>query len=84
MILDAIDELRGLGYPILLGTSRKSFIGNILGVNLNLSLLLEGTAATVAAGILKGVHILRVHDVGPMVQVARMIDAIRNSNRGQG
>ncbi|MBI5746717.1 MAG: dihydropteroate synthase [Nitrospirae bacterium] len=84
VILDAIDELRGLGCPILLGTSRKSFIGNILSLNLNLSLLLEGTAATAAAGILKGVHILRVHDVGPMVQVARMIDAIRNSNRGQG
>jgi dihydropteroate synthase len=79
VILDAIDELRGLGCPILLGTSRKSFIGKIL--DLPEGEKVEGTAATVAAGILKGVHILRVHDVGSMVQVARMIDAIKNNSR---
>lgn len=79
VILDAIDELRGLGCPILLGTSRKSFIGKIL--DLREGERVVGTAATVAAGILKGVHILRVHDVGPMVQVARMIDAIKNNSR---
>ncbi|MEK7280454.1 MAG: dihydropteroate synthase, partial [Nitrospirota bacterium] len=79
VILDAIDELRGLGCPMLLGTSRKSFIGKIL--DLREGERVEGTAATVAAGILKGIHILRVHDVGSMVQVARMIDAIKNNSR---
>ena len=58
--------------PILLGTSRKSFIGNIL--NLPVTERLEGTAATVALGIAKGVDIIRVHDV--VERVAKVADAI--------
>lgn len=78
-VLDAVDELRGLGCPILLGTSRKSFIGKIL--DLPEGERIEGTAATAAVGILKGAHILRVHDVGPIVRFTRMIDTIKNNDR---
>lgn len=73
-ILDRLDELRVLGRPILLGTSRKSVIGYVL--DLPPDQRLEGTAATVALGIAKGVDIVRVHDVHEMVRVARMSDAI--------
>lgn len=78
-ILNDIDELKGLGCPILMGTSRKSFIGKIL--DLPEGERLEGTAATIAVGMLKGVHILRIHDVGPMVRFTRMLDAIKNSDK---
>lgn len=74
-ILERLDEFRVLGCPIVLGTSRKRFIGTVLGVPEPRDRLL-GTAATVALGISRGAHVLRVHDVGPMVQVARMTDAI--------
>ncbi len=73
-LLNHLDELRVLGLPILLGSSRKSFIGYTL--NLPPEERLEGTAATVAVGILRGAHIVRVHDVRAMVRVARMTDAI--------
>ena len=64
-----------LGRPILLGTSRKSHIGRILG-GLPASERLEGTAATVAIGITQGVDIVRVHDVHEMMRVVKMSDAI--------
>ena len=67
-------ELKALGRPILLGTSRKSFIGHVL--DLPVDQRLEGTAATVAIGIAHGADIVRVHDVAQMVRVARMSDAI--------
>ena len=67
-------ELRCLGRPILLGTSRKSVIGKTL--DLPVDQRLEGTAATVAVGIANGADIVRVHDVKEMVRVARMTDAI--------
>lgn len=70
-----LSELRVLGRPILLGTSRKSHIGRILG-GLPASERLEGTAATVAIGIAQGVDIVRVHDVHEMMRVVRMSDAI--------
>jgi dihydropteroate synthase len=70
-----LSELRVLGRPILLGTSRKSHIGRILG-GLPASERLEGTAATVAIGIAQGADIIRVHDVHEMMRVVRMSDAI--------
>ncbi|HEX3640043.1 MAG TPA: dihydropteroate synthase [Ktedonobacteraceae bacterium] len=70
-----LSELRVLGRPILLGTSRKSHIGRILG-GLPASERLEGTAATVAIGIAQGADIVRVHDVHEMMRVVRMSDAI--------
>lgn len=73
-IMKRLDELGILGLPVLLGTSRKSMIGNVLGLPVNERL--EGTAATVAIGIAKGADIVRVHDVREMVRVVRMSDAI--------
>jgi dihydropteroate synthase len=70
-----LGELRALGRPILLGTSRKSHIGRVLG-GLPPSERLEGTAATIALGIAQGVDIVRVHDVHEMMRVVRMSDAI--------
>ena len=76
-IMRRLDEFLLLGYPLLLGTSRKSTIGKIL--DLPPDQRLEGTAATVAIGIAKGADIVRVHDVGPMMRVVRMSDAIVRS-----
>lgn len=73
-LLDRLDEIRELGYPVLLGPSRKSFIGYTL--NLPPDQRLEGTAAAVAIGIARGADIVRVHDVEFMSRVARMSDAI--------
>jgi dihydropteroate synthase len=66
------------GRPLVLGTSRKGFIGRITGED-DASHRLFGTAATIAWGIANGAGVLRVHDVRPMAQVARMIDAIQTS-----
>jgi dihydropteroate synthase len=73
-VLRRLAELKALGLPILLGTSRKSTIGKVLG--LPVEDRLEGTAATVALGIAGGADIVRVHDVAPMLRVARMSDAV--------
>ena len=73
-IIKRISEFKGLGMPILIGTSRKAFIGNITGGAPQERL--EGTAATVAAAIINGCHIIRVHDVAYMRKVADMTDAI--------
>jgi len=73
-LLDRLGEIRALGFPVLLGPSRKSFIGYTL--NLPPDQRLEGTAAAVAIGITRGADIVRVHDVDMMVRVARMADAI--------
>jgi dihydropteroate synthase len=73
-VLRRLDELTVLGLPILLGTSRKSTIGKVLGLPADDRV--EGTAATVALGIARGADIVRVHDVAPMVRVARMADAV--------
>ncbi len=74
-ILQRLPELATLGFPLLLGTSRKSFLGTALkqdpGAN-----RIWGTAATVAASILQGAHIVRVHDVAEMAQVARVADVL--------
>jgi len=63
-----------LGYPVLLGTSRKSFIGHVL--DLPASERVEGTGATVCLGIAKGVQMVRVHDVLQMSRMAKMMDAM--------
>ncbi len=73
-IIRRLSELRYLQKPILLGTSRKSMIGQVL--DLPVDQRLEGTAATVAIGIAHGADIVRVHDVKEMVRVCRMSDAI--------
>jgi dihydropteroate synthase len=69
-----LDDLVALGYPVLLGTSRKSMIGKIL--DLPVEERVEGTAATVALGVAKGCHIVRVHDVKEMKRVVTMMDAM--------
>jgi len=73
-IIKKVAEMKILGLPILIGTSRKSFIGRVTGgLAADRS---EGTAATVAAAIINGCHIVRVHDVSAMKKVAAMTDAI--------
>jgi len=73
-LVNRLDQIRSLNYPILLGTSRKSFIGFTL--DLPADQRVEGTAATVAVGITRGADIIRVHDVREMARVAKMTDAI--------
>jgi dihydropteroate synthase len=79
-LIRRLDELRVLGYPLLLGPSRKSFIGTTL--DLPPEQRLEGTAAAVAIGIDRGADIVRVHDVLEMTRVARLTDAIVRPGRG--
>jgi dihydropteroate synthase len=74
-VLRNLDALRVLGRPILLGTSRKSTIGKVLG-GVPASERLEGTLATTALGIDRGADMVRVHDVAANVKAARMADAI--------
>jgi dihydropteroate synthase len=73
-LVNHLDQIRLLGFPILCGPSRKSFIGYTL--NLPPDQRLEGTAAAVAVSIVRGADLLRVHDVGMMSRVIRMTDAI--------
>ncbi len=73
-MLRRLGELRTLGRPLLVGTSRKSTIGVVLG--LPVEDRLEGTAATVALAIANGADIVRAHDVKEMSRVARMADAV--------
>lgn len=74
-VIRRLGELKALGRPILLGTSRKGFIGQVLG-GLPAAERVEGTAATVAIGIANGADVVRVHDVRATVRVARMTDAL--------
>jgi len=73
-VIRRLEELKELGRPILIGPSRKSFIGLVLDLPVNERL--EGTAATIAISIAKGADIVRVHDVQQMARVCRMSDAI--------
>lgn len=73
-LIRRLNEIRDLGYPVLLGSSRKSFIGFTL--DLPADQRVEGTAATVCVGITRGADIIRVHDVEYMVRIAKMTDAI--------
>jgi dihydropteroate synthase len=73
-VMHKLEELQSLCCPVLLGTSRKSMIGGVLGLPADERI--EGTAATVVLGIEKGVDFIRVHDVKEMARVSRMTDAI--------
>lgn len=75
LLMRRLREFACLGRPILVGTSRKSTIGKVLG-DLPVEERLEGTAATVAVSIMNGANIVRVHDVREMTRVAKMTDAI--------
>jgi len=75
VVMRRLEELKELGLPILIGTSRKSFIGKLL--DLPVGERVEGTAATVAAAVLRGADIVRVHDVEAMTRVARVADKMR-------
>jgi len=80
-ILQKLPQLAKLGYPLLVGTSRKGFLGATLardGKPAPPEGRIWGTAATVTASILNGAHIVRVHDVAEMVQVARVSDCLLN------
>lgn len=80
-LINRLEEIRALGYPVLIGPSRKSFIGYTL--DLPPEQRLEGTAAAVAIGIARGADIVRVHDVPFMARVARMTDAILRAGKDQ-
>lgn len=69
-----VDRIVAMGYPVLLGTSRKSMIGNIL--DLPAEERTEGTGATVCYGVQKGCHIVRVHDVKEIVRMTRVMDVL--------
>jgi len=75
LIIKNLQELRILGKPILLGTSRKSFIGKIL--NTDVTERLEGTLSSIAIGVLNGAHIIRCHDVLEAKKAISVADAIR-------
>ena len=75
IVMQRLAELRELGQPILIGTSRKSFIGKLLDVPAGQRI--EGTAATVTAAVLRGADVVRVHDVREMSLVARAADRMR-------
>ncbi len=76
-LLEGLPALRALGRPIVIGPSRKAFVGGVLERSVNDREW--GTAAAVAAGVLKGAHVVRVHAVAEMRDVARMAAAIRNA-----
>ncbi len=75
VVMRRLTELRELGQPVLIGTSRKSFIGKLL--DLPVSERVEGTAATVTAAVLRGADVVRVHDVREMARVVRTADHMR-------
>lgn len=81
-VMAHLDELVALGYPVLLATSRKRFIGETL--DLPVDQRVEGTLATVCYGIQKGCRVVRVHDVKETVRVCRMMDAMRRREADHG
>lgn len=82
LVMKHLEKFHALGYPILLGTSRKSLIGKTL--NLPVNERIEGTGATVCLGIAKGCHIVRVHDVKEMSRMAKMMDAMLKAGEPVG
>jgi dihydropteroate synthase len=79
LLLKKLDKLRALQLPVLVGASRKSFVGKILEVPVGERL--SGSLACAALAIFNGAHILRVHDVKETLQVAKICDAVMNSSR---
>lgn len=80
--MQRLDELVALGYPVLLATSRKRLIGAVL--DLPVEERVEGTAATCAFGVMKGCHIMRVHDVKEVARTVKMIDALVGKTQVEG
>jgi len=74
LMMQHLQDVVDMGYPVLLGTSRKSTIGKVL--NLPVNERLEGTAATVSFGVMHGCHMMRVHDVKEIVRTVRMMDVL--------
>jgi dihydropteroate synthase len=74
-LLNRLGELVATGYPVVVGTSRKSFIGAVL--DLPEDRRIEGTAASVAIAVWNGAHIVRVHDVAEMTRIVQMTEALR-------
>ncbi|GKV70362.1 dihydropteroate synthase [Sporosarcina sp. NCCP-2716] len=72
--MQCLDRIADLGYPVLLGTSKKSLVGRVL--DLPVDERLEGTGATVCYGIEHGCHIVRVHDVKPISRMVKMMDTL--------
>jgi dihydropteroate synthase len=81
-IMQHLEEIVALGYPVLLGTSRKSLIGQTLQLPPNERV--EGTLATVGWGVVKGCHIVRVHDVRETVRFCRMMDVLKGVSGQHG
>jgi len=85
VLINHLEKVTSLGFPVLMGPSRKSFIQNLLSENKNNPIKADdiktedGTLAAVAASVLKGAHIVRVHDVEKVKSFSRIIDAIRNA-----
>jgi dihydropteroate synthase len=80
-IIRELDRFTCLGSPVLLGSSRKAFIGHILG---NTAIERDtGSMATVAVGVMNGAHIVRVHDVKRAVETVKVVDAIKRGKVGQ-
>ncbi|MBI4619739.1 MAG: dihydropteroate synthase [Desulfobacterales bacterium] len=77
-IINRLSEFKSLGKPILVGPSRKAFIGKILDADVTQRE--EGTAAAVSAAVLNGANVVRVHNVGMIKKIVRVIDAIKNAN----
>jgi dihydropteroate synthase len=82
LLMRETSTFRDLGRPLLVGPSRKSFIGHVLGTGVDERL--EGTAAAVAYVVARGAHIVRVHDVKEMVRVVRVVDAITHADQAAG
>lgn len=76
-LIGNLDRIRNLGYPVLLGVSRKSFIGYVTGDPVEKRL--PGSLAAATIGVMKGAHIVRVHDVAETVQAVRIVDAIQKA-----
>lgn len=79
LVMQGLRQIVDMGYPVLLGTSRKSLIGNVL--ELPVEERLEGTGATVCYGIENGCHIMRVHDVKAIARMAKMMDVLTGKSR---
>lgn len=82
MMMRNLDKLVGLGYPVLLGTSRKRMIGTAL--DLPVEERMEGTGATVCYGIQQGCHIMRIHDVKEISRMAAMMDVLAEKGEQRG
>lgn len=82
LMMQHLDTLTALGYPVLLGTSKKSMIGQAL--ELPVEERMEGTGATVCYGIQKGCQIIRIHDVKEMSRMAKMMDVLMGKGAAHG